>query len=150
MDLVEMKTPTFVEGKSLTPMLKNINRSVRQSALSELQVNTKSGIAQGYSIKTNRYRLSRWKHQGVYSYELYDHETDKKELNNLINHIDYIQVKDSLIKILSDRIIAAQKKPKGLGRQIKYAKPWQEPKRIHSTQKNTNFMRIILTNTYNS
>ena len=135
MDLVEMKTPTFVEGKSLTPMLKNINRSVRQSALSELQVNTKSGIAQGYSIKTNRYRLSRWKHQGTYSYELYDHETDKKELNNLANHIDYIQVKDSLIKILSDRIIAAQKKPKGLGRQIKYAKPWQEPKRIHSTQK---------------
>ena len=66
---------------------------------------------------------------------MYDHETDKKELNNLANHIDYIQVKDSLIKILSDRIIAAQKKHKGLGRQIKYAKPWQEPKRIHSTQK---------------
>ena len=135
MDLVEMETPTFVEGKSLAPILKNINHSVRQSALTELQVPTKTGMAQGYSIKTNRYRLSRWKHLGTYAYELYDHYTDKKELNNLANHIDYIQVKDSLIKILSDRIIAAQKKPLGLGRQIKNAKPWFEPKKIQSKSK---------------
>ena len=82
------------------------NHSVRQSALTELQVNTKNGIAQGYSIKTNRYRLSRWKHQGAYSYELYDHETDKEELNNLAKHSNYIKVKDSLITILNERVLA--------------------------------------------
>jgi len=92
-------------------------------------------MAQGYSIKTNRYRLSRWKHQGAYSYELYDHETDKEELNNLAKHSNYIKVKDSLITILNERVLASNKIPEGLGRQIKYAKPWQEPKRIHSTQK---------------
>lgn len=127
MDLVDMKTPTFVSGKSLAPMLKNIHHKVRKSALTELQVNTKSGVAQGYSIKTNRYRLSRWKHQGTYRYELYDHYTDTSELNNIANQIDYLEVKDSLIKILDDRVVEAKQVPVGLGRQIKNATPWYEP-----------------------
>jgi len=135
MDLVNINTPKFVQGKSLVPLLQNSEKKVRKSALTELQVNTKSGIAQGYSIKTKRYRLSRWKHQGQYSYELYDHETDKAELNNLAKHTDYIKVKDSLIKILNERILASNKIPEGLGRQIKNARPWFEPKRIHSKPK---------------
>ena len=135
MDLVNINTPKFVQGKSLVPLLQNSEKKVRKSALTELQVNTKSGIAQGYSIKTKRYRLSRWKHQGQYSYELYDHETDKAELNNLAKHTDYIKVKDSLIKILNERILASNKIPEGLGRQIKNARPWLEPKRIHSKPK---------------
>ncbi len=135
MDLVEMETPTFVQGRSLTPLINSTQERVRKSAFTELQVNTYGGLAQGYSIKTDRYRLNRWKHQGTYAYELYDHYSDKKELINLANHIDYGPVKDSLIKVLSERIIAAQKKPLGLGRQIKNAKPWFEPKKIHSKSK---------------
>ena len=100
-----------------------------------MQVNTKNKIAQGYSIKTNRYRLSRWKHLGVYSYELYDHDTDKEELNNLAKHPDYTKVKDSLITILNERVLASNKNPEGLGRQIKNARPWFEPKKIHSKPK---------------
>ena len=100
-----------------------------------MQVKTKNGIAQGYSIKTKRYRLSRWKHLGEYSYELYDHDTDKAELNNLTKHPDYIKVKDSLIKILNERVLASNKIPEGLGRQIRNARPWFEPKKIHSKPK---------------
>jgi hypothetical protein len=44
-------------------------------------------------------------------------------------------VKDSLINILATRVVDAQSIPRGLGRQIKNAKPWQEPKRIHSKPK---------------
>ena len=135
MDLVAMETPKFVEGKSLAPMLKNVHHRVRESALTELQVNTKNGLAQGYSIKTSRYRLNKWEHQDTYSYELYDHHIDKAELNNLTNHVDYLKVKDSLIKILNNRVVEAQRVPLGLGRQIKNAKPWLEPKRIHSKPK---------------
>ena len=135
MDLVDIKTPKFVQGKSLVPLLQNSENKVRKSALTELQVNTKNGIAQGYSIKTKRYRLSRWKHLGEYSYELYDHDTDKAELDNLAKHPDYIKVKDSLITILNERVLASNKIPEGLGRQIRNARPWFEPKKIHSKPK---------------
>ena len=130
MDLVQMQTPKFVSGKSIVPLLENSENIVRENALTELQVNTGNGIAQGYSIKTKRYRLSQWEHKGVKAYELYDHYTDTSELNNIANHIDYLEVKDSLIKILDDRVVEAKQVPTGLGRQIKNATPWYEPARI--------------------
>jgi iduronate 2-sulfatase len=65
MDLVQMQTPKFVSGKSIVPLLENSENIVRENALTELQVNTRNGIAQGYSIKTKRYRLSQWEHKGV-------------------------------------------------------------------------------------
>ena len=125
-----MQTPKFVSGKSIVPLLENSENIVRENALTELQVNTGNGIAQGYSIKTKRYRLSQWEHKGVKAYELYDHYTDTSELNNIANHIDYLEVKDSLIKILNDRVVEAKQVPTGLGRQIKNATPWYEPARI--------------------
>ena len=136
MDLAEMKTPEFVRGKSLVPLLKNTAKKVRESALTELNIPTKNGWAQGYSIKTNRYRLTQWKRQEVVEYELYDHHTDKEELKNLANHKNHIKIKDSLIQILENRVATANEIPPGLGRQIENAQPWLEPKRIYIRPKN--------------
>ena len=69
---------------------------------------------------------------GLKQYELYDHFNDTSELNNLAKSLDFQQIKDSLITILNNRIIAAQKRPIGLGRQIDNATPWFEPRRIYS------------------
>ena len=135
MDLVQMQTPKFVSGKSIVPLLENSANIVRESALTELQVNTGNGIAQGYSIKTKRYRLSQWEHKGVKDYELYDHFSDISELTNLAAYSDYQKIRDSLVKILDIRILNAKKVPLGLGRQINNAKPWQEPKIIRSKPK---------------
>ena len=135
MDLVQMQTPKFVSGKSIVPLLENSENIVRESALTELQVNTGNGIAQGYSIKTKRYRLSQWEHKGVKAYELYDHFSDTSELTNLAEYSDYQKIRDSLVKILDNRILNAKKVPLGLGRQINNAKPWQEPKIIRSKPK---------------
>ena len=135
MDLVQMQTPKFVSGKSIVPLLENSANIVRESALTELQVNTGNGIAQGYSIKTKRYRLSQWEHKGVKAYELYDHFSDTSELTNLAEYSDYQKIRDSLVKILDNRILNAKKVPLGLGRQINNAKPWQEPKIIRSKPK---------------
>ena len=55
-----MQAPKFVSGKSLVPYFKNTGHEVRKSALTELQVNTRNIKAQGYSIKTKRYRMSQW------------------------------------------------------------------------------------------
>jgi len=40
-----------------------------------------------------------------------------------------------MVSRLATRVVDAQSLPRGLGRQIKNAKPWQEPKRIHSKPK---------------
>ena len=135
MDLVQMQTPKFVSGKSIVPLLENSENIVRESALTELQINTGNGIAQGYSIKTKRYRLSQWEHKGIKDYELYDHFSDTSELTNLSEYLDYQKIRDSLVKILDIRILNAKKVPLGLGRQITNAKPWLEPKIIRSKPK---------------
>jgi hypothetical protein len=135
MDLVKFKPPQFLSVKSIVPMLENSEIIIRESAFSELQVNRDKDISQGYSIKTNRYRLNQWEYQGLKQYELYDHFNDTSELNNLSGHQDFQNIKDSLITVLNNRIIAAQKRPVGIGRQIDNATPWFEPNRIYLKQK---------------
>ena len=136
MEMLGMETPEFVSGISFAPLLKDSSARVRKSALTELGVNTggKSKV-QGYSIKTDRYRLTQWGEDGILGYELYDHKYDKEELNNLSNNNDYKQIKDSLYVIINRRISEARDKPKGLGRQFENAKEWYEPKSIHSKPK---------------
>ena len=125
-----MQAPKFVSGKNLVPYFKNTGHEVRKSALTELQVNIRNIKAQGYSIKTKRYRMSQWDRQGVLKYELYDHMYDKSELINLTDHIDYKSVKDSLIRLLNKRITEANSVPLSLSRQFEKVKPWFEPTRI--------------------
>ena len=90
---------------------------------------------QGYSIKTDRYRLTQWGRNGVLGYELYDHRFDKEELNNLTNIDSYKKIKDSLKNIINNRIAEARKIPKGLGPQIENVKEWGEPETINSQPK---------------
>ena len=136
MDLTGNQTPKFVSGKSFAPLLKDPSKRVRESALTELIIGDKNSKVQGYSIKTDRYRLTQWGENGKLGFELYDHLFDKEELKNLILMDDYIKVRDSLKLILKNRISEARRKPLGLGDQIENAKEWGEPKKIHSQSKN--------------
>lgn len=122
MDLTFINTPEHVVGKSLEPIMKNVNASIRGSALTRWR--------NGYSIKTKRYRLTKWGRYGELGYELYDHNNDKKELINLANRQDYKQVMDSLKLVIEQRITDASTKPKGLGRQFENAKPMHKSKNI--------------------
>ena len=122
MDLTNIKTPQHVVGKSLQPIMKDANTLVRESALTRWR--------KGYSIKTKRYRLTKWGKNGELGYELYDHKSDKKELINLANSEDYIQTMDSLKFVIEQRIAEASIKPEGLGRQFENAKPMYKAKNI--------------------
>ena len=128
MDLLDMEIPNFVRGKSLNPYFLGSKIPIRNSALTELLIKTPKGVAQGYSIKTKRYRLNRWSDENYYEYELYDHKYDQEELNNLTSHQKYTRILDSLTKVLEKRVKSAQEYPKGLGRQIHEVKPWLEPR----------------------
>ena len=122
MDLTYIKTPKHVVGKSLVPIMKNVNTSVRGSALTRWR--------NGYSIKTKRYRLTKWGVNGELGYELYDHKYDNQELINLVNNQDYNLVLDSLKLVIEQRIIEATIKPEGLGRQFENANPMPKAKNI--------------------
>ena len=115
-------------AKSLNPYFKGSKIPIRNSALTELLVRTTLGMAQGYSIKTKRYRLNRWSHKNLFKYELYDHKKDQDELINLAYDQKYTNVLDSLKKVLEKRVIEAQEYPKGLGRQLDKVQPWFEPR----------------------
>ena len=136
MELLDMDTPEFVSGKSFAPLLKDSNARVRESALTELGVNTGQGAkVSGYSIKTDRYRLTQWGYNGVLGFELYDHKFDKEELKNLAKVDSYKFIKDSLTKVLSKRIIEAKKQPKGLDFVTDNPQEWREPREVHSQPK---------------
>ena len=122
MDLININTPKHVVGKSLEPLIRNVHASVRGSALTRWR--------NGYSIKTKRYRLTKWGSNGELGYELYDHKYDKKELINLVNRQDYKQIMDSLKLVIEKRIIEASTKPEDLGRQFENAKPMHKTKNI--------------------
>ena len=122
MDLTNISTPEHVVGKSLLPLINNNNASVRESALTRWR--------KGYSIKTKRYRLTKWGINGELGYELYDHDHDQNELINLADNQDYNDVLDSLKLVIEKRIIDASIKPKGLGRQFQNARPMYKAKNI--------------------
>ena len=110
MDLVEIAIPDNVVGKSLKPlMLKNIS-NIRNSALTKWK--------NGYSIKTEQYRITKWGENGELGYEIYDHFEDHQEMNNLANDTSKFIILDSLKKIIDARINEVNKVPDGIGRQF--------------------------------
>ena len=137
-DLLGFQTPLFVQGESLKPILTQGAKIKKSSALSELQIYVDGKLAQGYSIKTSRYRLVEWKYKNDTHYELYDHKFDKLESNNLYNNLSYQLIVDSLKTELAFRIKQASIRPEGIGKQIKNAEPTLEPLRIHSQPKSKN------------
>ena len=110
MQLTGIDTPDHVIGKSLKPIFKDINSSVRKSALTKWK--------NGYSIKTERYRLTKWGENGELGYELYDHKNDHGEMINLSKDPNYFLILDSLKQEINFRISNAKLKPAGLGRQF--------------------------------
>ena len=80
-----------LEGHSLTPLLRNPHTQFKDAAFSQYQrvIPGYGKIARGmgYSMRTDRYRLTEWRVPGTdfREYELYDHETDPGENVNIAN-----------------------------------------------------------------
>lgn len=122
MDLTGIEIPKHVVGKSLKPILENKDFSIRGSSFTKWR--------NGYSIKTKRYRITKWGKNGQLGYELYDHKYDNNELNNLASDNEYSEVMDSLKLTLNQRISESMLKPDGLGRQFNNISPVPKAKNI--------------------
>jgi arylsulfatase A-like enzyme len=85
-DLCSIPIPDGLEGCSFKPLLKNPNKVWKNAAFSQHPRTIPGyGNGMGYSMRTDRYRLTEWTVSGtsLCEYELYDHKTDPKENRNL-------------------------------------------------------------------
>jgi iduronate 2-sulfatase len=81
-----------LDGKSILPFRKNSGYNRDKPAISQVHHATN---AQGYSIRTNRWRFTEW-NGGEAGIELYDHENDPDEIVNLVNNPKYQNIIEEL------------------------------------------------------
>ena len=100
-ELTEIPMPKHVEGESLVEAIRNPDIASQLSARS--QYSRFGGKFVGHAIRTDRYRLVRWtetkSNQSVHL-ELYDHNSDPSETNNVASLPGNAELVADLIKRL--------------------------------------------------
>ncbi|TAJ14514.1 sulfatase [Marinilabiliaceae bacterium JC017] len=104
-ELTGIDTPTQLQGESLVPALENTNYKVKDYAVSQFG----RGSNEGYSIRTDRYRLTLWLKDNYRTYmpfdeqrivagELYDYQEDPLETVNLYKSGKFKKVREQLMQ----------------------------------------------------
>ena len=81
-ELAKLPLPKHLEGTSMVPLLDSPEKSWKTAAISQYP----RGPVMGYSMRTDRYRFVSWKDTKsgkVMATELYDHQIDPAENNNV-------------------------------------------------------------------
>lgn len=85
-ELAGLPLPDHLEGSSFEPLLNEPNRDWKTAVFSQFP---RGKRLMGYSMRTERYRLTTWvsrsDHSRVDAIELYDHQTDPQENINIAN-----------------------------------------------------------------
>lgn len=110
-ELANLPIPEFVSGISLATALRDPAQATRTSALTQ--------YANGYSIRTGRYRYTEWGEAGEQGRELYDHTDDPTEMKNLADSAAHEAIVKELSRVLRRRIKQANLPPPGI-KQIRF------------------------------
>ncbi len=105
-DLCGLQPPKSISGVSLAAVLDDAGKTPRDSALTQ--------YAGGYSIRTPRYRYTEWGPRGAEGAELYDHDSDPREMVNLAEQPDQRETVARLAALLRTRVDAARQAPPGV------------------------------------
>ena len=99
-DLCGFKVPEGLDGMSLAPILDNPDHPGKPHALTQVtRGGGKAKIVMGYSVRTDRWRYTEWD-GGQQGRELYDHQNDPQEMNNLANDEKYQSIMNDLSKLI--------------------------------------------------
>jgi iduronate 2-sulfatase len=86
-ELCGLSLPKHLEGMSLLPVLRDPTKSLKSAAFSQYPRGTAGKSLMGYSMRTDRYRFTRWVDRKaptkVDAVELYDHQADPQENVNI-------------------------------------------------------------------
>ncbi len=102
-DLAGIPVPGFFEGESLIPLIQDTLGMVREGSLSQYPRHGKMG----YSLRTIRYRYTRWTNSdgSYYASELYDYELDPLETVNFAFDPGYVDIRNRLDSLVLERIV---------------------------------------------
>ncbi|MBS2213859.1 sulfatase [Carboxylicivirga mesophila] len=100
-----LNVPSQLQGNSLLPVFTKADKQVNDYAISQFG----RGQTQGYSIRTERYRLTLWMKNNwhtdqpfnkklIEAGELYDYEKDPLETENYYKHSDYKKIRADLMQ----------------------------------------------------
>ena len=86
-ELTQLPLPPHLEGSSFKPLLDEPDQPWKTATFSQYPRRLGKTKLMGYSMRTNRYRFTRWvdlrDHSKVDAEELYDHQTDPQENINI-------------------------------------------------------------------
>ena len=95
-DLAGLAPPSDLEGTSLRALLADPQAEWQRPAFTQtLYVDTP-----GYSVRTDRWRYTEWGKQGDQGIELYDHDSDPKEMNNLASSDQHAEIMERLSRMV--------------------------------------------------
>lgn len=103
-DLTGVRAPKGLQGRSLTPLLKNPDATWDHPAITQVRRGPAASAFMGYSIRTDRWRYTEWD-GGKRGAELYDETADPKETRNLVTDPQHRKVVADLQRRLH-RVIA--------------------------------------------
>jgi uncharacterized sulfatase len=100
-DLCGLKAPKNIEGQSLKPFLDNPKAPGKPGAYTQVQRGggKKAEPFMGRTVRTERFRYTEWD-EGKKGVELYDHDADPEEANNLAKDPKYGKVVEELKQLL--------------------------------------------------
>lgn len=102
-DLTGIDTPDFIDGRSLEPVLEDVQTSVRSSAINQYYRRLNGNEYMGYSIRTPDYRMVEWREFSsgeVTARELYDHRSEHSETKNIIDSAEEELVDNLIAELL--------------------------------------------------
>jgi iduronate 2-sulfatase len=90
-ELAGLPLPAHLEGVSMKPLLDNPERDWKSAAFSQYPRTHEGRQLMGYAMRTDRYRLVEWRDRQTgepITHELYDHQTDPAENQNLASRAE--------------------------------------------------------------
>ncbi len=114
-ELTGLEIPSYIEGKSLKPIMENPDHKVRFAALSQYIRTSNSRPHMGYTLRNERYRYTKWIQMDYRSgerygptevCELYDYEVDVHETVNRCLDPSYSDIKSQFELEFKKRNIA--------------------------------------------
>jgi arylsulfatase A-like enzyme len=104
LDMAGIEVPKVMNGKSMLPLLKNPESDFREDFFMEHDsvVNAENPIPDSYGIRTKEWKYIRYVNAKPEVEEMYHLSTDPREMKNLIDNENFIQVKNELQKRLKE------------------------------------------------
>lgn len=105
-DLWGVEKPSYLDGKSLLPAILNPAKDIKTAGFNTFDQKGISGKeVKGYTVRTKRYRLTKWGQNGEHGVELYDFKNDSLEQINVAGLKEYQPVRDSLLNLVGNNIL---------------------------------------------